>query len=166
MPHWTFYKTTDDSNSLPEADQKKVRTTPDTVYDALSRWRRQIVGYQNHCRQWDLCFLGFVKTEISPHCQVSLGERPRDNEYSRSIRNGDVGFRHASLWLQMQCGHIYTLMETLICGAGVYLEAAAAGICIAEQENFHETLHVAHLRHDPDRYWDVVQRTWLAAHKE
>lgn len=68
-------------------------------------------------------------------------------------RNRHVGFRHASLWLQMQCGHIYTLMGTLTCGAGVYLEAAAAGICIAEQENFHETLHVAHMRHDPDRYW-------------
>lgn len=85
MPHWTFYKTTDDSNSLPEADQKKVRTTPDTVYDALSRWRRQIVGHQNRCRQLDLCFLGSVKTEIPPHCHVSLGERPPDNEYSRPI---------------------------------------------------------------------------------
>ncbi|KAL1851207.1 hypothetical protein Plec18170_006531 [Paecilomyces lecythidis] len=44
-------------------------------------------------------------------------------------------------------------------------EATAAGIRVIEQENFHDTVHVAHMRHDPERYWGVVQQTWLAAHK-
>lgn len=43
-------------------------------------------------------------------------------------------------------------------------EAADAGFRVLEQAVFHGTAHVAHMRHDANRYWGVVQRTWLAAH--
>lgn len=57
-------------------------------------------------------------------------------------RNGHVGFRHVSLCHlasdTVREYIIYSDGDTDMWGRDI--EAAAAGICIAEQENFHETL--------------------------